>query len=368
MDSANERCGGAEPRPMALAPTGVRCRRQGRAGVVTPSISVALCTRNGARFIEEQVRSILRQSQLPLEIVLSDDASSDTTVQQVQDLVHGFVAADATAIPTLRVLLNSSPLGVVKNFEQATLACSGDLIALCDQDDRWSPERLATMARAFSDDPTLLLQHSNARLVDDSGSPFGYTLFDALDVTTAEKREVFSGDGFHALLRRNLVTGATTVFRRELLERTCPFPEAWIHDEWLAIVAAASGRINLIDEPLIDYRQHGGNEIGARKLTLHQAISKFREPRDERNEHLVSRAEVLVSRLDALGALVPSANVHDARAKLAHDRARLALPRNRLRRIFPVLRAAFAGRYARYSRGGLDVVRDLLQPVRLVRT
>lgn len=329
---------------------------------MTPTISVALCTYNGARFIEEQLRSVLSQTLPPNEIVLSDDASSDATVGLAQATVAAFLAGNPAVTLTLRVLRNPAPLGVIKNFEQAATACEGDLIALCDQDDRWDPKRLATVVEEFRARPDLLLLHGDARLIKDDGSPLGYSLFQSLAVTPREKRLIGSGNGFSALLGRNLVTGTTTIFRRELLGRAVPFPHVWVHDEWLAIIAAASGRIDFLTDQLVDYRQHDGNEIGARKLSLRDRVRKFREPREERNQNLVDRAEVLLERVIALGDLVPPANVEKARAKLIHERFRLNLPGSRWRRVRPVLREAAAGQYSRFSRGRIDAVRDLVQP------
>jgi glycosyltransferase involved in cell wall biosynthesis len=105
-----------------------------------PSISVALCTHNGERFITEQVRSILAQSYPPAELVLSDDASSDRTVAVATAIVeeHNRDHGDVRLV----VMENRPALGVAANFAQAIAACTGDLVALSDQDDRWAPERL----------------------------------------------------------------------------------------------------------------------------------------------------------------------------------------------------------------------------------
>jgi hypothetical protein len=257
---------------------------------------------------------------------------------------------------------NVTALGVARNFEQALLACTGELIALCDQDDIWHPDRLQHMVAAFADRPELELVHSDAALVAEDGSALGISLFDALEVTEGEKREIHAGLGFDALLRRNLVTGATTMVRGELVARAAPFPESWIHDEWMAVIAAATSGLDLIDRQLTDYRQHGGNQIGARKLNLRDKIRKLREPRLERNTHLVARAIALVGTLEALGTAVQPDALEKARLKLAHERLRFALPARRVKRIVPILREGSRGNYARFSRGRADMLRDLIQP------
>ncbi len=322
----------------------------------TTSVSVALCTHNGARYVGEQVASILGQDRMPDEIVLSDDASTDDTVAIVRRLL-----ADATEAPRLRVLENDRALGVVANFEQAVRACSGELIALCDQDDRWHPDRISRALAEFDRDPGLVLLFSDAVLVDGAGVALPGTLLDSLEVGSTERDAIHRGAAFDALIRRNLVTGATAMFRRELLEVAVPFASAWVHDEWLAILGAATARIDLIEATLIDYRQHGQNQIGVARPTLRRKIGRTLQARGERNDRLALASAQLVERLRALPAVRPGLATI-AQEKADFEASRAALPRSRAKRIGPVVRALRAGRYDRYaSRGRLDVLRDLLQ-------
>jgi hypothetical protein len=320
-----------------------------------PTVSVALCTRNGAAYVAEQVRSILAQTPAPFELVVGDDASSDDTLEIVER-----TAAESGRGTVLRVLRNDPPLGVVGNFAATIAATTGDLVALSDQDDVWAPGKVAAVTARFAADPDLLLVHSDARLVDGSGAPLGIDLLDALEATSRERAGLERGDAFAVLLRRNLVTGATAVFRRRLLDAAAPFPADWVHDEWLAVLAAALGGLRLDPAPLIDYRQHGANVIGARKPTAADRMARLREQRTERAARLIRRSQSLVERLDAVDA--PPARLAAARRKLAHETARSRLPRVRVARIPGVLVGALSGRYSRYSRGPIDILRDLAQP------
>jgi glycosyltransferase involved in cell wall biosynthesis len=326
------------------------------------SISVALCTYNGTRFIEEQLASVLDQSLPVTEIVLSDDASVDDTVS----LVRAAVAAHNAEFPetpvVLRVMQNPVALGVVKNFEQAAGACTGDVIALCDQDDIWSPRHIERLVQEFVGRPQLLLVHSNAALIEEDGTPMDLSLFDALEISNTTKRAINTGRGFRELLHRNVVTGATTMVRRELVAIAAPFPELWIHDEWLAMVAGAIGDFGLVDEELLSYRQHPGNHIGAVKLSLRGKISKLREPRAERNRNLAARAGVLLERLTEMSDRVSPACIFDAQANLKHQAFRRSLPAPRWRRVVPVLVHGAILDYSRYGRGGVDMLRDIVQP------
>lgn len=318
-------------------------------------VSVALCTHNGARFVEQQVASILSQSRLPDQLVVSDDASTDDTVAIIERLV-------GPSPVELVVLRNEIALGYVANFEQALRATDGELVALSDQDDSWHPNRIERAVALFEGDPDLLMVHSDARLVDEHGAPLGHTLFDALGVSSGERAEAASGDELAVLLRRNLVTGATAMFRRRAIDLAVPFPDHWVHDEWLAMIATSVGRGMLLDEPLVDYRQHGSNQIGVTRLGLKGKIGRILEPRNGRNVYLANRAAVFAERLEALGGEARPDALDRSREKLAHLRVRETFSRHRLARIVPVLREAFTGRYGRYSRGGGDILRDLLQP------
>ena len=326
------------------------------------TVSVALCTRNGARFVAEQVRSILAQRPAPLELIVGDDDSSDDTVAIIEATLAQARTADAAVQTELVVRRHSPPLGVVGNFADAMAHCRGDLIALSDQDDVWRGDKLARLVPLFAEDARLQLAHSDARLVDSAGAPLGPTLLEALEITAAERAGLAEGDAFAVLLRRNLVTGATVVLRRALLERAAPLPAEWVHDEWLAAVAAAHDphALRLVREPLIDYRQHGANEIGARKPTMADRWAKLREPRDARAPLLAERTRLLAEHLDALG--IAPERVAQARAKHAHEARRRDLPRWQPARIPAIVAGAVRGRYGRYSRGAIDVLRDLVQP------
>lgn len=324
------------------------------------SVSVALCTHDGAAYVAQQVRSILAQRPAPLELVVGDDASTDDTIGVIERTVAEARATDP-ALPTeLRVLRRTTPLGVVGNFAATLAECRGDLVALSDQDDVWHADKLARIVPRFAADPDLLLVHTDARLVDGDGEPLGLDLLAALEATRGERAGLESGDAFAVLLRRNLVTGATVVLRRSLVDAATPFPETWVHDEWLAALAAALGTLRLEPTPLIDYRQHATNQIGARKPTMADRLAKLREPRSERADRLVERSRQLVERLTDLGA--SPARIAAARGKLRHERLRSRLPRFPLLRVPGILGGAITGRYSRYSRGPIDILRDLAQP------
>ena len=327
--------------------------------VKVADLSVAMCTRNGARFVAEQVRSILMQSVIPRELVVGDDASSDDTLAVIETTVAAIRIERPAVTTELRVLRREVPLGVTGNFAATIAACSSALVALSDQDDVWPAGRLERVLPLF-DDPAVALIHTDARLVDAGGLDLGALLLAAHEASPHDRAALVTGDAFAVLLRRNLVTGATVVLRRSLAESAVPFPAAWLHDEWLAVVAACTRSLRLVDEPWRDYRQHGGNEVGASAPTWSRRWEKVREPRAPRAARLIARSAALVEHLDRTVAAAPLLDA--ARAKLAHEQWRARLPRWPVLRIPAIIGALAAGRYARFNRGLIDVVRDVVQP------
>jgi hypothetical protein len=326
---------------------------------VTPAVSVALCTCNGERFLREQLRSICLQTYQPSEIVLSDDASADSTLASARQIVDECMAARPGPPVVLRVLRNAVALGVARNFQQAIGACCGELVALCDQDDVWRLDKLALMVERFVNDPELTLLHTDARLVNASQAPLGHTLFEVLGVSKAELKQIHRGHAFDVLLRRNLVTGATAMFRRQLADKAFPVPAHWVHDEWLGVMAAACGRVDVLELPLIDYRQHDANQIGARRASLREVAEKLLTSRSAAHAVRLHRAQVLVERLRLLGDAVAPDIVIKAQDKLEHQQRRSKLPASRLARCWPMAREAATGRYALYNRGWRAMFRDL---------
>ena len=328
---------------------------------MSEQISVALCTYNGVRFIAEQLDSILSQTVLPAQIVISDDGSSDGTIEFIEQFwaesIHNKPILNSVE---LKILRNQNSLGVTKNFEQALKACTQPLIALCDQDDVWVATKLEQLSELFTENKRLLLVFTDSRLVNAQGQPLGHTSFDALRVSPTERTSFEKQQGSQVFLKRNLATGATMMLRRQLLDVATPFPTEWVHDEWLALIASFAGDVRLYDECLIDYRQHGSNQIGMKKPGIKHYIGRLIFPRTERNFRLYRRALQMSEH-----PFFQQANTDAylaARGKLEHETARRQLPASRINRIKPIVREMRTGRYKKFGLGSQDIARDLIQP------
>ncbi|MGH8117291.1 MAG: glycosyltransferase family 2 protein [Rhodanobacteraceae bacterium] len=321
------------------------------------STSIVLCTYNGASFLGVQWASLLAQSTPPDEIVVRDDASSDATLLLLEDLT---CAARARGV-RVRLARNPRNVGYVANFEAALRAASGDVLFLCDQDDLWHTDKLATMVAEFQHRPMMRLLCSDARRVDESGASLRRSLFEVLKVSRDEVRRIHAGRGFEVLLRRSLATGATLALRRTLLSDALPFPEGWVHDEWLAIVAAALGAFDCVEARLIDYRQHGSNQIGMPERDLAAKWQDLSRPRSGMIDDLVARDEVLLQRLRALGPVVPAGCIEQTLERLRHLRLRAMIAGPPWARFGRVLREAATGRYRRHGTGWRSALRDLVR-------
>lgn len=229
---------------------------------------VALCTFNGQQYLQAQLDSIAAQSVLPDRIVVCDDGSTDGTWALL-------MAWQARCLMPVSLHRNTQRQNVTANFAQAIERLDTDLIFLCDQDDIWLPDKVARMRQAFQEDPQILLVHSDAELIDGDGRALGKTLLGELAVDAIERAAIHCRRAFEVLVRRNVITGATTAIRRSLLAQALPMPRGFFHDEWLGFVACLTGRVALLDEATIRYRQHGGNVVGVRRLPWHMVLRQY---------------------------------------------------------------------------------------------
>ena len=222
-------------------------------------ISVAMCTYNGEKYIEEQLKSIIGQSRKPDEIVIFDDKSSDDTVRLAAEILSDSGIA-------VRINVNEKNLGVRASFEKCILACSGDIVFTSDQDDVWDKDKIKLFTEEFEKDPDCVFVFSNGELVDAQLKSLGSDVWSSLNLRRAGLCDHVSQEKFRQLIMYYwAVPGTMMAFRKSLAERVFPIPEkGWLHDSWLAINAPAYGNVVSIDKPLTLYRQHGKNTVGVK--------------------------------------------------------------------------------------------------------
>ncbi len=319
-------------------------------------ISIALCTFNGSNYLRSQLKSIESQIRQPDELIICDDGSSDRTVEIVE--------AFAEKAPFIvKYSINEHNLGITKNFEKAITLCTGDLIALSDQDDVWHPQKIERCEEIFENRSDIGAIFSNAEVVDESLDPLGYDMWRKSDFTRREQQKVINGKAPVVLLKHYTVTGATMIFRADFRRVVLPIPSFWFHDAWIALLIASISGLTFIDEPLIKYRQHSDNQLGGRKNNIiRQIFDAFQVNRDDYCELEIKRYRSLLDRLlNISGRFYFSENSRSLlEEKIKHLQTRASMPRNRLLRIPAVLKELIQLRYYRYARNWGSVAMDLL--------
>jgi hypothetical protein len=313
-------------------------------------VSLALGTYNGERFLPDQLASIREQTRLPDELIVCDDGSTDGTV----GLVRSF--CDRMPFRT-RIEVNAANRGSTPNFARAIELCSGDIIALADQDDVWLPNKLATLEAAFLRDPKMGFAFSDARVVDESLKPLGYTLWRALQFSRTEQEQFREGAAFELLLRRYRVTGATMAFRTSHRDLILPIPSGWVHDAWIALLISSAAPCAVLAEPLVQYRKHAGQQHGDHKRGLLGEFQAAQGKSRDDFEAVAARYTEAMERLTAASG-VRSDRLAMLAGKVEHCSRRAAMRAGgwRLPAILGELRR---GNYSRFSRGWKSAAQDL---------
>lgn len=240
------------------------------------AISIALCTYNGARYLDEQMRT-LREQESVAEIVVVDDGSTDGT--------WGILQRHAGQDARIRLYRNFAQLGVTGNFERAIRLVRGAWVALADQDDVWRPGKLARLREKW-DGVSCLVHHATRKF---------HGAVPSVPPSPAGERRKFSGSDVRRLLYRNSIVGHTVLMRTDVARRLTPFPRGVPHDWWLGVGSAVLGRVQYVDEYLVHYRIHNGN-------AFHAAGSRWRRSRAEHGLRL-ELLRALTERKDLAGPM-----------------------------------------------------------------
>ena len=208
-------------------------------------ISVALCTYEPGKYLCEQLTSINNQTLKPFEIVICDDSSTNA--------VETFLKNFESIVP-IRYYKNPKKLGVIKNFEKAITLCTGDYISTSDQDDVWRKDKLERLTLELSHVSSPGVAYSRVNIVDEN-----------LNLIKSKNNIIGRVPTFlFEILVRNFAPGCSMLLNRKLIEIAVPVHKvALMHDWWFLLHAFLYGQVVHIDEPLVSYRQHESNLIGA---------------------------------------------------------------------------------------------------------
>ena len=315
-----------------------------------PDISVVLCTFNGGRYLQEQLDSIARQSRLPAELVVCDDCSADDTIAILKSF-----AADVPF--PVRIIENVQRLGSTRNFDKAIGIASGELIALCDQDDRWAPNKLERLSDLLIGDSFVGGIFSDANLIDESSEPVGLRLFTKHKFSTS-KQQKFLNNPTSVLLKHDVVTGSTLMFRACLRTHCQPIPESWVHDGWLTWMITLHSRMALTTETLTDYRLHAGQQLGVGSGRDGTARNSGAETRRQHYARVAKQFGDLLSHLLDRGWKDQSELVRKIREKIAFLERQAALSPSLAVRLPQMI--GLLPQYLQYARGLGSLRKDFL--------
>ena len=209
-----------------------------------PLVSIAVATYNGSKYLKYQLDSIINQTYKNIEIIISDDHSTDGTISIINEYCSKY--------NYITYIQNNNGKGFVKNFENAISYCIGIYIALADQDDVWINNKIEILVENIKENALIF---SDAYMTDENLIPIPPTLL-SNSLSFTRNTNLY----FEHFLYKNHVAGCLCMFRRDLIKSFLPFPpSAHFHDWWIALISAKMGQVLYIHKPLIYFRRHGKN-------------------------------------------------------------------------------------------------------------
>lgn len=324
-------------------------------------VSVAMCTYNGAKYLPQQLESIANQTLPVNELIVCDDRSTDDTIQVIKTF------AQKAPFP-VTIHVNEKNLGSTKNFEKCLNLCDGDIIFLCDQDDKWRADKVEKQLEFLNKYPEKDAVFSDAMMIDDDSRELGRTIWEEIEFNAAMQRKWVEGKAHEILFNGFVVTGATLAIRKSCLTRLMPFPthvEDLIHDAWMAMVLSLEDKIGFIAENLISYRRHESQQVGFGSKTEHVGLNdRFSRPREEKLVPIKEKADRLNGMYTLLRDLsfVPREKLIKLYLAQKHFYRRASLPENRILRISPVFHHVVKGYYIFSSKDWwLPAIGDLIE-------
>lgn len=257
-------------------------------------VDILLASYNGGKYIEEQIKSVLKQTFKDWRLIIRDDGSNDNTTEIIEKYVKLYPKS------IVYVKDEEKRLGCCKNFFRLLEYVSADYIMFCDQDDFWFDNKIEKTLKKMRETEksyglSPILVHTDLKVADNRLKVIcdSFFKYQGLD------KNIFS---INRLLCQNSVTGCTVMINKELLKLVMKGKngDMLVHDWWIALIAAVFGHIVFLNETTIYYRQHNFNQIGARKKrfsrifdakdrmfkTYRQALSFYDCFKDFENENI----------------------------------------------------------------------------------
>lgn len=221
-------------------------------------IDILLATYNGEKYVAEQIDSILNQSYKNINLIISDDCSSDSTPEMLKEYEN----KDSR----VKVYIQNNNLGVVKNIEFLLNKVESPYYMLADQDDYWLPEKVEKSLETLKNNDADLV-FGDLEVVDEKLNTMYKSFNDYMLLTRKINKYINS---YKVNYLYNCVTGCTILAKKETIEKVLPLPtnsKRLIHDHWIGIMVSLNGKLAYMPETYIKYRQHGNNQVGTEKIS-----------------------------------------------------------------------------------------------------
>lgn len=221
------------------------------------TISIAMTTYNGEKYIEKQLRSLFAQTLQPNEIIICDDCSKDRTVEIIHSIVEEYDAENR-----VRVVKNQHNLGYIRNFHQAIGMTSGDFLFLADQDDEWYPYKLERVMELMNETGAQVIC-TNFDLIDENSELIANANGFPIASLIRNAKPGLMPISFHQLAFRNYVQGCTYCCTRKTAQAYLRVESQILpHDYQIMLIGALIGKVYYLNEKTIGYRLHGNNTLG----------------------------------------------------------------------------------------------------------
>lgn len=237
--------------------------------MINQKIAIVLALYNGELYLREQINSLLSQTYKNWTLYIRDDGSLDNSVEIVYEYVKLY--------PEKIVFIedNKGSLGAVQNFSYLAGQCSEPYIMLCDQDDVWIEHKIQTTYNVIQNMESIyrnmpILVFSDMKIVDEKLNIIASSFWENQKLNPDVSLDLYS------ILAQNVVTGCTVMINQQLKSIALPIPtDQFLHDHWLSIFGCKYGKVVYIKEPLVLYRQHEKNTLGAHNIGFKYLLTKF---------------------------------------------------------------------------------------------
>ncbi|WP_113651715.1 glycosyltransferase family 2 protein [Pedobacter namyangjuensis] len=228
------------------------------------TISVAIATYNGSKYLGQLMESLLQQTVIPDEIFIVDDCSVDDTLEIIKSYNDKY--------PFIRYIVNKVNLGAIESFKLAVSNCNGVYTALCDQDDIWKPNKLEISIKTLKEidienKPALI--YTDLSIIDNQGGLSKISFWESLGM--CPERESFKSSMYG-----NIATGCTMVFNKHMKREMLLMPETVLmHDHWLAMIAYGFGNIKAVNLSTVFYRSHAESVTEKKRINIFRKIEVY---------------------------------------------------------------------------------------------